>query len=207
MSNDDLRILKIRKILSNLYNDLEKFKANNFSDEFNTKFKHTKYIKRPILVGHNIIHTLPVTCDVISIIHNHSDKTINFKILFEKTLLCIFSIKPNESVYPLYNNSIFPFFLLNYNQYLSISMENNVDLKDLTIICTTFSNIQRKLFQTNDYYYLEYYNSNFEQNQEFIDLITNNNLSQNIISQNIISQNILSSWIKISKYKPIIIKI
>lgn len=183
----------INKLINELYIDLEFFKKSDIDYDANTKFNHIKYKKIFSLNNNNnFIYKLPMICDTISMIYNESFRDIRFKIILHGLPICELTIKPKEYIYPLYNNAIFPLFLFESDFYLSIEMENNYDLYDLLIICTNFTNHQRKIITFNDnYYFKNIYNS--------YDLISYNNY--------LFNQNINDNWISITKPNIIIIKI
>jgi hypothetical protein len=183
----------IQNLITDLYIDLEFFKTQNIDYDIDTKFNHIKYKKIFSLNNNNnFIYKLPMICDTISMIYNESNRDIKFKIILHGLPICELSIKPKEYLYPLYNNAIFPLFLFETNFYLSIEMENNYDLYDLLIICSNFTNRQRKIITFNNFYYFKnIYNS--------YDLVSFNNY--------IFNQNIDNNWISITKPNIIIIKI
>ena len=146
---------KIQNLFINLYRDLELSKKNNFDDDIKTKFRHIKYKKVLTVNGHNGTFKLPITSDIISMIYNESNRNIKFNIVLNGLPLCELNIKPNEYIYPLYNNSIFPLLLFSTGYYLCINMENNNDINDLLIICTNFNNKQKQIIKLNNNYYLE----------------------------------------------------
>lgn len=182
----------VQNLITDLYIDLELFKKTNIDHDINTKFIHYKYKKIFSFDNQSNIYKLPIICDIISMIYNESDRDINFKIVLHGLPICEQTIKPNEYLYPLYNNAIFPLLVFGTDYYLSIEMENSNDLYDLIIICTNFINRQKEIIKFNNYFYLQnIYNS--------YDLISCNNYFFN--------QNKHEQWINISKPALIIIKI
>lgn len=155
--------MKTQNIIKLLYSDLENVKKYDIYD--NSKkflFNHTKYEKKGILPGNNGKYKLPAYTDTISMIYNYADYPIKFSIIIHDLVICDVTVNAKSFVYPLYNNSIFPLFLFDEYYYPFIMMENNLDLSNLTIVCTNFSNRQRKYIKLNEFYYFKNYDNKYD---------------------------------------------
>jgi len=184
---------KNKNILKLLYYDLENIKKNDIYDDLDTIYKHIKFEKKLNLNGKFGYYKLPANNDFISLIYNNYDKPISFNLIVDSKSISFINIKPKEYVYPLYNKSIFPLFMIDPDNYPCIQMNNNEELQYLTIICSDISRKQKINFNINKYYYLE----NDIQKYDII-YVNEYYLNQNIIEDD---------FIYLGKQLPTIIKI
>jgi hypothetical protein len=136
---------KNKNILKLLYYDLENIKKNDIYNDLDTINKHIKFEKKLNLVGKFGSYKLPAKNDFISLIYNNYDKPISFNLIVDSKSISFINIKPKEYVYPLYNKSIFPLFMIDPDNYPCIQMNNNSGMKSKHIIDTYIKNISENI--------------------------------------------------------------
>lgn len=139
----------IKNIIKLIIQEVEVIKILDFPSDsdinsVNSIFlEHNNFRKSFVILGSNTKYKLPVK-DIFSLIHNESDKVINFKLFLGEDELCDYIIHPNESLFPLYNNNIIPLFLLKKPIY--ISSDQNLLIPLLRLSFVNLSNLEKSKF-------------------------------------------------------------
>ena len=126
-----IKIQKLNNLIKDIYIDLENIKyKEDIYDNKDDKYDYTLFEKTTSNSGYGYKYKFPYNCDLICLIYNKGDHHIKFDIYFGDEKLCTQTIKPKEYLYPLYNLSIFPQYLYENKDALSIRLEYNEDIKN-----------------------------------------------------------------------------
>lgn len=194
MNNYDIqKIQKLNKLIKDIYVDLENIKyKQDIYDDTNDKFNYTLFEKSTSNNGYGHKYKFPFNCDLIGLIYNKSEIEIEFDIFCYDIKICTQKIKPKEYLYPLHNLCIFPSFLFEEKDILSIRFDSNEYIKNITVIGINLKNKEKKLFD------LTYFYCVLKRNNK-CDLIYNNHYE--------FDREVLDDWIILSRFEPIVIKI